>query len=80
MTLSRKEQAKLNYLNSPKGKILKEIVGRHNVPLGQVSDTVLPDDFKFDGDKYVNGKACSTVREYKAALAKSNTDMSGLSG
>lgn len=40
---------------------------------------------KFDktplgGDKYVNGKCCRTVGEYKAALKANDTDLGGWSG
>jgi len=30
------------------------------------------DDTPLDGDRYVGGKCCSSVGEYKAALAKEN--------
>lgn len=71
MSLSRKDQAKINYLNSSKGQALKQVVIKHNVPLSQVSDEVLPDNFEFDGWKVVEGGIfCKTAGEYKTALAK----------
>lgn len=80
MTLSRKDQAKINYLNSPEGRTTRETMNRHDVPISQLSDTVLPDDFVFDGWKVVEGKYCKTVAEYKAALVKSDNSLGGWSG
>lgn len=68
--LSRKDQAKMNYLNSPEGAALKKSVIARGIPINQISDTMLPDDFKFDGWKVVDGQFCKTVGEYKKALAK----------
>jgi hypothetical protein len=80
MALSKKNQAKMKYLNSPEGKALSASMIKHNIPVGQVSDTVLPDDFVFDGWKVVDGKFCKTAGEYKAAVAKNDTDMGGWHG
>ncbi len=38
------------------------------------------DNTPLDGDRYVNGKCCTTVGEYKAALTKSDPTMGGWSG
>jgi hypothetical protein len=80
MALSKKDQAKIKYLNSSEGKILLASLRKHNIPVEQVSDTVLPDNFVFDGWKVVDGEFCKTSGEYKAAIAKSDTDMSGWHG
>ena len=78
--MSRKDQAKIDYLNSPEGKALGVSVLNRRIPLSQVSDEVLPDDFEFDGWKVVSGgKFCKTAGEYKAALDKADTDMGGWS-
>lgn len=69
MTTSRKDQAKIDFLNSSEGAFLKEVMERHDVSIDQVSDTMLPDDFVFDGCKVVNGTDCKTVKEYKEALS-----------
>jgi len=50
-----------------------------SIPLDQISDTVLPDKFAFDGWKVVNGTFCKTAGEYKAALEENDSDMSGWS-
>jgi hypothetical protein len=70
MTLSKKNKAKLNFLNSPEGRALKISVEKHNIPLDQISDTMLPDEFEFEGWKVVDGQFCKTVGEYKKALEK----------
>lgn len=70
MPLPRKDQAKLNYLNSPEGQFLRSSVKRHNVSLSEISDTILPDNFEFDGWKVAGGKFCKTADEYKQALKK----------
>ncbi len=69
MTTSRKDQAKIDFLNSPEGAFLKEAMERHDVSIDQISDTMLPDDFVFDGEKVVGGMSCKTVKEYKEALS-----------
>lgn len=76
--VSRKDQAKINYLNSAEGEVLKKVIETRGIPVSQVSDTVLPDDFKFDGWKVVGGVFCKTVGEYKAALSKNATDLGSL--
>ena len=68
MTLSRKDQAKMKFLASSEGIFLSEAMARRDVPVSQVSDTMLPSDFKFEGVKVVYGKFCRTAGEYKAAL------------
>ncbi len=75
--MSKKTQAKVNYLNSKKGGWLGNVFRARKIPADQLSDTALPDDFEFDGWQVVNGKFCKTVDEYKAALDKNNTDMNG---
>lgn len=71
MALPRKDQAKINYLNSPEGQALQQSAEKHNISLDQISDEVLPDDFEFTGWKVVDGGIfCKTAGEYKAALAK----------
>lgn len=72
--LSKKDQAKLKYLQSPEGAALRVSVGAHNIPLDQVSDMVLPDDFEFDGWKVIHGEFCRTVGECKAVQAKHADD------
>lgn len=67
---SRKDQAKIRYLNSSEGQALRKSVQARDIPIDQISDTMLPDDFKFDGWKVVNGVFCKTVEEYKIELAK----------
>jgi len=70
MSLSKKDQAKLKYLNSREGQVLKRTVINRDIPLDQIDDAILPDDFEFDGWKVVDGQFCKTVGEYKAALAE----------
>lgn len=73
MPLSRKDLAKINYLNSLEGQALAASVQKHGIPLDQVSDEVLPDDFEFDGWRLVGSVFCKTAGEYKAELAKRET-------
>lgn len=74
---SRKDEAKLDYLNSPKGAALKRVIEARGIALSEISDTMLPDDFVFDGWKVVADKFCKTVGEYKAALDKNDHTMGG---
>jgi hypothetical protein len=50
--------------------MLKETMAKHDIPVNQVSDTMLPDDYEFEGWKVVKGVYCRTVGEYKRELAK----------
>ncbi len=54
--MSKKNEAKRNYLNSSEGKALKKTVTNRGIPLDQISDTVLPDDYEFEGWKVVDGE------------------------
>ena len=69
--MSRKDKAKADLIeNTPLGRVLGQSMARRGIPLDQVSDYILPDEFKFDGWKVVKGKFYKTAKEYKDAQDK----------
>lgn len=64
----RLRAALLKYLQA--NPVLVNTMAKHNIGLSQISVADLPSDFEFEGDRYVNGKACKTVGEYKDACDK----------
>ena len=64
----RLKNALLRYLDE--NPSLARVVSERNIPLEQISVANLPRNFKFEGDRYINGKVCKTAGEYKDACDK----------
>ena len=67
---SKKQRAKEKYLKSPEGRAARTVLENRDLSADQLSDTVLPDDFEFDGLKVLGGQTYKTAGEYKEAVRK----------